>query len=42
MKKGTINNIKVKITVPDNISENIKRIKINKIYDILKPQKIVK
>ena len=38
MKKDTANNIKVKITVPDNVSENIKRLKINRIYDILKPK----
>ncbi len=38
MKKDTANNIKVKITVPDNVSENIKRLKINRLYDILKPK----
>ena len=38
MKNDTANNIKVKITVPDDISKNIKRLKINKIYDILKPK----
>ena len=38
MKNNTANNVKVKVTVPDNISENIKRLKINRIYDILKPK----
>lgn len=31
--------ITVKVHVPDNISENIKQQKINRLYDILKPKK---
>ena len=38
MKKDITNNIKVKITIPENVSENIKRLKINRLYDILKPK----
>lgn len=30
--------IKVKITIPDNVSETIRQIKINRLYDILKPK----
>ena len=33
----TINNIKVTIHIPENVSESVKRNRINQIYDILKP-----
>ena len=33
----TINNIKVTIHIPDDVSESVKRNRINQIYDILKP-----
>jgi len=32
------NNIKVTVHLPTKVTENIKQIKINKIYDILKPK----
>ena len=35
----TINNIKVTIHIPENVSESVKRNRINQIYDILKPDK---
>ena len=33
----TVNNIKVTSHIPDNVSESVKRNKINQIYDILIP-----
>jgi hypothetical protein len=35
------NSTKIKVTIhlPDKVTENTKRLKINKIYDILKPHK---
>lgn len=31
-------NIKVTVHLPEKVTENIKQLKINKIYDILKPR----
>ena len=33
----TVNGIKVTSYIPDNVSESVKRNRINQIYDILKP-----
>ncbi len=30
-------NIKVTVHLPDKVTENIKQLKINRLYDILKP-----
>ena len=35
--RKTENNIKVTIHIPENVSESVKRNRINQIYDILKP-----
>ncbi|MCI7497870.1 MAG: hypothetical protein MSA82_00485 [Oscillospiraceae bacterium] len=33
----TVNGIKVTSYIPENVSESVKRNRINQIYDILKP-----
>ena len=33
----TVNGIKVTSYIPENVSESVKRSRINQIYDILKP-----
>lgn len=33
----TVNGIKVTCYIPENVSESVKRNRINQIYDILKP-----
>ena len=33
----TVNGIKVTSYIPENVSESVKRKRINQIYDILKP-----
>ena len=33
----TVNGIKVNSYIPENVSESVKRNRINQIYDILKP-----
>ena len=38
MKKENAEAVKVKIHIPDKISENTKQQKINRLYDILKPK----
>ncbi len=35
--RKTENNIKVTIHIPENVSESVRRNRINQIYDILKP-----
>ncbi len=38
----TVNGIKVTSHIPEDVSESFKRIKINQIYDILKPHEYEK
>jgi hypothetical protein len=40
--KKTSTEIKVTVHTPDSIPESVRRQKINKLYDILKPQASVK
>ena len=35
--ESTVNGIKVTSYIPENVSESVKRNRINQIYDILKP-----
>ena len=35
--ESTVNGIKVTAYIPENVSESVKRNRINQIYDILKP-----
>lgn len=35
----TTNGIKVTVHIPENVSDSVKRNRINQIYDILKPEK---
>lgn len=38
----TVNGIKVTSYIPENVSESVKRNRINQIYDILKPAEVEK